>query len=216
MGNPIDMKKNITIIALLSLALAVCVFFLLQPDKDHDTHSNEHAQVVANDDSVKSHKAQYLFIIDSLNKNIRQQDAIIKDLMAGQEQAKGEVNKWATEAKMLATQIKAMNKDTALNAKVDSLVNLVNNLNFFLVQYEVYTDSLNRVNATLREDYKAVINEKDKRITELQAAYENLFKAYQQLFADSREIAKDLKKQKLKTKIVAVLAAAAAVLGLIK
>jgi hypothetical protein len=210
------MKKNIFIIVLLSLALAICIFFLLQPDKDHDSHAAEHAQVVANDDSVRSHKAQFLFIIDSLNKNITQQDAIIKDLMAGQEQTKGDLNKKASEVKILAAQIKAMNKDTALDAKVGSLVNLVGNLNFFLVQYEVYTDSLNRVNAALKANYEAKDTEKDKRITELQAAYDSLFKAYQQLFADSRVMAKDLKRQKLKTKIVGVLGAAAAVLGLIK
>lgn len=209
------MKKNYIIIGLV-LALAVCIFFLLQPDKEHDTHASERSQIVANDDSVKSHKAQYLFIIDSLNKNIKQQDVIIKDLKSAQEQSKGELNKKASEVKDLAAQIKAMNKDTALNAKVDSLVNLVNNLNFFLVQYEVYTDSLNRVNAALIANYEARDSEKDKRITELQAAYDSLFKAYQQLFADSRVMAKDLKRQKLKTKVVAVLAGAAAVLGLIK
>lgn len=210
------MKKSYILISLLSLALAICVFFLLQPGKDHDTHAGEHAQVIANDDSVKSHKAQYLYIIDSLNKDIGQQGALIKDLMAGQEQYKGDLNKKASEVKDLAGQIKEMNKDTALNAKVDSLVNLVGNLNFFLVQYEVYTDSLNRVNAALKANYEAKDAEKDKRIAELQAAYDSLFKAYQQLFADSRVMAKDLKRQKLKTKIVGVLGAAAAVLGLIK
>jgi hypothetical protein len=209
------MKKNIFIIGLM-VVLAICIFFLLQPDKDHDTHASEHAQVVANDDSIRSHKAQFLFIIDSLNKNITQQDAVIKDLMSGQEQTKGELNKKASEVKTLAAQIKAMNKDTALDAKVDSLVNLVNNLNFFLLQYEVYTDSLNRVNAALQDNYEARDSEKDKRIAELQTAYDTLFKAYQQLFADSRVMAKDLKRARLKTKIAAVLGGAAAVLGLIK
>lgn len=209
-------NRNTWIAFIIGIILTVVVASLIWPDQDHDTHASEHAQVVANDDSVKSHKAQYLFIIDSLNKNITQQDAIIKDLMAGQEHYKGDLNKKASEVKQLAAQIKAMNNDTALNAKVDSLVNLVNNLNFFLVQYEVYSDSLNRVNAALKANYEARDSEKDKRITELQAAYDSLFKAYQQLFADSRSLAKDLKRQKLKTKIVAVLAGAAAVLGLIK
>lgn len=211
------MKNRGAIIAfILGIVIAVVVAFLLWPDKDHDTHADTHAQVVANDDSVKSHKAQYLYIIDSLNKNIAQQDEIIKDLMTGQDHYKGEANKKAAEVKDLAAQIKAMNKDTALNAKVDSLVNLVNNLNFFLVQYEVYTDSLNRVNAALQANYEAKDSEKDKRIAELQGAYDSLFKAYQQLFADSNSLRKDLKRQKLKTKVVAVLAGAAAVLGLVK
>jgi len=209
------MKKNLFIIGLL-VALGVCIFFLLQPDKDLDSHTSDHEQVIANDDSVKSHKAQYLYIIDSLNKNIAQQDEIIKDLLSGQEQAKAEVNKWAKEAKTLAGQIKQANKDTTLTAKIDSLVNLVNNLNFFLVQYEVYTDSLNRVNAAQRVEFDTKDKEKDKDIAKIQAAYDSLFKAYQQLFADSQTLAKDLKKQKLKTKIAGVLGAAAAVLGLIK
>lgn len=209
------MKKNYVIIGLL-IALAVCIFFLLQPDKDHDTHAAEHAQVVANDDSVKSHKAQYLYIIDSLRKDNAQLNVLVKDLMAGQEQYKGELNQKTTQVKQLAAQIKVANKDTALNSKVDSLVNLIGNLNYFLVQYEVYTDSLNRVNAALKANYEQVDSVKDKRIAELQTAYDSLFKAYQQLFADSRVMAKDLKRQKLKTKIAGVLAGAAAVLGLIK
>lgn len=209
------MKKNYLLIGLV-VALAVCIFFLLQPDKEHDSHAAEHAQVVANDDSVKSHRAQYLYIIDSIRKDNAQLNVLVTDLMAGQEQYKGEVNKWATEAKKLAAQIKVANKDTTLNAKVDSLVNLVENLNFFLVQYEVYTDSLNRVNAALKSNYEAMDSEKDKHIAELQGAYDSLFKSYQQLFADSRVMAKDLKRQKLKTKVVAVLAGAAAVLGLVK
>lgn len=198
------------------IVLAAVVAFLLWPDKQVNNESPEHAQIIANDDSVKSHKAQYLYIIDSLNKTISQQDELIKDLWAGQEQYKGEVNKKAAEVKTLAAQIKAMNRDTALNSKVDSLVNLVDNLNFFLVQYEVYTDSLNRVNAALQANYEARDVEKDKRIAELQSAYDSLFKAYQQLFADSRVMAKDIKRQKLKTKVVAVLAWAAAILGLLK
>lgn len=209
-------NRNTWIAFALGIVLAVVVAFLLWPDQQHDGHTDTHEQVMANDDSVKSHKAQYLYIIDSLNKTIGQQSELIKDLWAGQEQYKVEVNKKASEVKDLAAQIKAMNKDTVLNAKVDSLVNLVNNLNFFLVQYEVYTDSLNRVNAALKANYDAKDSEKDKRIAELQSAYDSLFKAYQQLFADSRVMAKDLKRQKLKTKVVAVLAGAAAVLGLIK
>lgn len=209
------MKKKLGII-IPWVIIGVLIAVLLWPDKQHDTHASEHSQIVANDDSIKSHKAQYLFIIDSLNKNIAQQNDLIKDLWAGQEQYKGEVNKKAAEVKGLAAQIKAMNKDTALNAKVDSLVNLVGNLNFFLVQYEVYTDSLNRVNVALKANYEAKDSEQSKRIAELQSAYDSLFKAYQQLFADSNSLRKDLKRQRLKTKVVAVLAGAAAVLGLVK
>lgn len=209
------MKKNIFIIA-LCLALAVCIFFLLQPDKQHDSHASEHSQVVANDDSVKSHKGQFLFIIDSLNKNISQQDVIIKDLMSAQEQSKGEVNKWAKEAKSLAAQLRVANKDTVLNAKFDSLVNLVNNLNFFLVQYEVYTDSLNRVNAAMKADYEAKDSEKDKRIAELQNAYDKLYKEYVALFETTKDLQKDLRRQKLKTKVAAVLGGALAIITLLK
>ena len=209
-------NRNTWIAFIIGIILTVVVAFLIWPDKDHDTHADTNVQVMANDDSIKSHKAQFLYIIDSLNKTIGQQNGLIKDLWAGQEQYKGEVNKKAAEVKDLAAQIKSMNRDTALNAKVDSLVNLVNNLNFFLVQYEVYTDSLNRVNAALQANYEAKDTEKDKRIAELQSAYDSLFKAYQQLFADSNSLRKDLKRQKLKAKVVAVLAGAAAVLGLVK
>lgn len=209
-------NRNIWFAFFIGIVLAVVVAFLLWPDREHDTHATEHSQIMANDDSVRSHKAQFLFIIDSLNKDKRQLIEENKSLKEGQAATRKQLDLKTAEARDLAKEVQRRNKDTALQAVIDSLVSKMENYAFLLTQYEQYSDSINAVNDNLKINYEAADKEKDKRITELQTAYDSLFKAYQQLFADSRVMAKDLKKQKLKTKIAAVLGGAAAILGLIK
>jgi hypothetical protein len=135
------MKKNITIIVLAILA-AVLLYFLLSDPKQPDSHKYEHDQVIATDDTVKAHDAISAQIIDSLNRNKAQQDVIIKDLMRGQEQTKGELNKKAGEVKTLLAQIREINQDTGyFGHLLDSLERQVESLTFLLVQYEQNADS---------------------------------------------------------------------------
>lgn len=210
------MKKNLLIISLI-VVVGICIFFLLQPDKDHDTHSDQHAQVVANHDSVDAHGVDYRRVIDSLSIDNYRKDSALKSVKAGQAATRKQLDLKTAEARELAKEVQRHNKDTSEQGRrIDSLVMLVENYAFLLSQYEQYTDSINNINDSLKINYEAKDKERDKRITELQAAYDSLFKAYQQLFADSNSLRKDLKKQKLKTKIAAVLGGAAAVLGLVK
>ena len=201
------MKKSYILIALLSLALAVCIFFLLQPDKDHDTHASDRNQVVTTNDSVKAHDGQSAKIIDSLKKNISQQDVIIKDLMSGQEQTERKLNAKASEVKTLIEQIREINQDTGFFGHLlDSLQQQVASLTFLLVQYEQSVDSLNSANTAQKESYEAIIKEKDKAKAELQAAYDQLYRLYDSLYKDYTTSRKDIKRERLKTKIAALLA----------
>lgn len=207
------MKKNIFIIG-LCIALAVCIWFLLQPDKQHNIPDK--SEVIANNDSLQSHGVDYRRANDSLTKDSYRKDSTINSLRQGQATTRKQLDLKTVETKTLSAQLKAANKDTALNAKIDSLINEINNMAFLLAQYEAYADSINNVNDSLKLNHEVTVQEKDKRIAELQAAYDKLFKDYMDLFADTGKLMKDLKREKLKTKIVAVLACAAAVLGLIK
>lgn len=210
------MKKNYFIIALI-VALAICIAFLFWPDKQHDTHNTQRADVIADHDTLKAHGAKSDRIIDSLNKSIAGKDSAIISLKAGQQQTRKELDKKTTEANRLAGEIKAINKDTGyLARKVDSLIEQVQSLTFLLVQYEQSSDSLNTANEQMKISYEARDKEKDKAKAELQTAYDKLFKAYQTLFAETTSLQKDLRRQKLKTKIAAVLGAAVGVLGLVK
>lgn len=209
------MRKNYFIIA-LCVALAVCLWFLLQPDKQHDINNDDYVQVIDNDDSLRLHEADYRRVIDSLSIDNYRLDSINGSLKVGQAITRLQLDLKTSEAKGLAKEVQRLNKDTALTGKIDSLVNQITNLSFLLGQYEAYSDSLNHVNDSLKINYDEQLKAKDKRIAELQAAYDSLFRAYQDLFATSRGLMKDIKRERLKTKIVGVLALGAAVLGLVK
>lgn len=200
------MKKNITII-LLALAAIILLYFLLHEPKPTDSHADEHADVIATNDTIKAHDAITARIIDSLKTNITQQDIIIKDLMSGQERTQGRLNAKATEVKTLVEQIRGYNKDTGyFGHLLDSLQQQVESLTFLVVQYEAYADSINNVVAAQKGNYEAMVAEKDKRHTELKNAYDKLLKAYKDLFDDYAKNQKTVRRERLKTKIAALLA----------
>lgn len=210
------MKKNFAIILLLA-ALAVCIFFLLQGDKQHDTHKSDHAEVIAINDTLKAHDAQHAKIIDSMAKSNARLDSANKSLKAGQTATQRKLNAKTAELNQYIDQVREINQDTGVfGHMLDSLKDKAESVTYLLVQYEQYADSINNVNDSLKIGYEAMIQEKDKRYSELKAAYDKLFKAYTELFATSQTMQKSLKRQKLKTKIAAVLGAAGAVLLLVK
>jgi chromosome segregation ATPase len=204
-------------IAGLVVTLAICVFFLLQPDKQHDTHKSDQAEVIAINDTLKAHDAVSARVIDSLSKAIAQKDSANKSLIKGQANTERKLNAKTAELNQYIEQIREINTDTGVFGRMlDSLKVKAESLTFLLVQYEAYADSINNVNDSLRIGYEAMIKEKDKRYAELKAAYDNLLKAYQELFSTTQGLQKSLRRQKLKTKVAAVLGAAGAVLLLVK
>lgn len=210
------MKKNYFIIA-LCVALAILLAFLLWPDKQHDTHADKHADVVADHDTLKAHGVDYVRVNDSLTKEVTRLKGENKSLITGQTATQRKLDAKVGEVRTLVAQIRGYNQDTGyFGHLLDSLEQQVQSLTFLITQYEQYADSINNVNDSMKIGYDAVIKEKDKRISELQGAYDKLFKAYQQLFAESTSLQKDLRRQKLKTKIAAVLGAVLGVLGLVK
>lgn len=210
------MKKNYFIIS-LCIALAICIAFLLWPEKQHDTHKDDKAQVVADNDTLKAHGLDYARANDSLTKEV----ALLKDenkkLREGQVIARRQLDLKTAEARSFAKEVQRNNRDTGDQARrIDSLVAQIESFAFLLSQYEACADSLNNVTDSMKIGYETVKKADDKRIAELQSAYDKLFTAYKDLFDTSASLQKDLRRQKLKTKIAAVLGAAAGVLGLIK
>lgn len=201
------MKTKYYIIGALALAAIILLYFLFHEPKPQDSHKTEHADIIATNDNLKAHDLISARIIDSLKTNITQQDVIIKDLMAGQEQTQGKLNAKASEVKTLVEQIRSYNKDTGyFGHLLDSLQQQVESLTFLVVQYEVYADSINNANAAQKVNYEAMIAEKDKRRDELKAAYDKLYKAYTELFSDYAKAQKTVRRERLKTKIAALLA----------
>lgn len=210
------MKKNYWIIG-LCIALAICLAFLLWPDKQHDSDASQHVTVVANHDTLQAHGVDYRRIIDSLSIDNYRLDSANKSLQRGQQITEHKLNAKASEVKTLVAQIREINQDTGyFGHLLDSLQQQVESLSFLIVQYEQYADSINNVNDSLRINTGAKDVEKDKRIAELQAGYDKLYKSYIELFDTTQGLMKDLKRQKLKTKVAAVLGGALALISLLK
>lgn len=212
------MKRYIWIILTILAVISWLIFFFsLWDKKDHDTHTDQHAEVVADHDTLQAHDVDYRRVIDSLSISNYRLDSAVTSLKQGQATTRKQLDLKTAEARELAKEVQRHNKDTSEQGRrIDSLVELVENYAFLLSQYEAYTDSINNINDSLKINQEAKDKEKDKRIAELQSAYDKLYADYIVLDASSYILKRDLKRQKLKTKIAALLAGGAAVLGLIK
>lgn len=200
------MKKNI-IIGVLIVAVGVLLYFLLSGGKDHDSHKDEHTQAVANNDTLKVHDVQYRKIIDSLSIDNYRLDSANKSLKQGQSLTRRQLDLKTAEVKSLAKEVQHNNKDTGYQAaRIDSLVDEVENYSFLLAQYESYADSINTVMDSLKINDAAIVKEKDKRLAELQVSYDQLYRLYDNLFKDYTSARKSIKREKLKTRIAALLA----------
>lgn len=210
------MKKNITII-LLAAGVLVLLYFLLHEPPQTDSHTREHADVIAANDTLKAHDAVSARVIDSLKRDNHKLDSANKKLVVGQAQTERKLNAKANEVSTLIEQIREINQDTGyFGHLLDSLQNQVASLTFLIVQYEQYADSINNINAAQKGNYEAMLAEKDKRYAELKATYDKLFKAYQELFADNVKVQKTVKRERLKTKIAALLALVAGGAAILK
>lgn len=211
------MTKNYWLIFTIAAILTLLVLLLLWPDKQHDTHVDDKTHIVADHDTLKAHRADYVRANDSLIKEITRLKDANKSLIKGQAITENKLNAKSAEVRTLVAQIREINQDTGyFGHLLDSLEEQVKSLTFLIVQYEQYADSINNVNDSLPIRYDALLKEKDKRIAELQLSYDRLYTAFNDLFKTSANLQKDLKREKLKTKIAGVLGAAAAVLALIK
>lgn len=204
------MNKNYLII-LLSASVIVLLYFLLSQGKPHETRATDNAEVVTGNDTLKAHEAEWAkkeqVYIDSLKKT----NALITDLKAGQKQTRQELDKSKNLAQRLANEIRGYNQDTGVyGRKMDSLVTQVESLTFLLTQYEQYSDSLNTVNTQQQDRYESLLTERAKIYSELRTNYDKVYSEYNKVFKENKSAQKDLRREKLKTKIAAVLGLVAA------
>lgn len=211
------MKNNKWIIAALVIIVAVLLYWLLQPDRHHNPHTSDRAEVITDKATLDSQDVVYRHIIDSLSIDNYRLDSANKSLKKGQAVTETKLNAKSAEVRTLVAQIREINSDTGyFGHLLDSLQQQAESLNFLIVQYEQYADSINNVNDSLKVGNAAIKAQDDKRIAELQAGYDKLYKSYIALFDTTASLQKDLKRQKLKTKVAAVLGGALAVLALLK
>jgi hypothetical protein len=211
------MKKNITII-LLSAAVAVLLWFLLHEPKQPDSHNYQHGQVQADLKIVKQQRDSGLKVIDSLQGVIRKDEIIKKELNNRLSLTRHDLDKSVSNALRLSKEIKLM-KDTARMAgwgddewaivrrsTLDSLTSELPNLAYLYQQYKDFSDSLTVIVSKNELDYKAAIAEQKRLYDNLYSKYEQLYKLYELLFKDYSSVKKSIKRERLKTKIAALLA----------
>lgn len=210
-------KYSLLIITILVAAIFLLLYFLLSQPKQHDTRADDHTEIASNNDTFKVHESAWSKKDQEQQQTIKQQDAIITDLMAGQHQTRVELDKSKSLAQRLANDIRGYNQDTGVyGRKLDSLINQVDNLTFLLGQYQQYSDSLNVVNEEQRDKYDALLTERAKIYSELRTNYDKVYKEYDQVFKVNKSMQKDLRRERLKTKIAAVLGLVAAGFMLMK
>jgi hypothetical protein len=192
-------------------ALAVCVivllYFLLSNGKQPDSHKYEYEQAQTDLKIVRSQRDSGLHIIDSLEHDAKRRDTIENRLTIEKSYYRKEGDK--SEAKVLqyAREIKELRQQgAAMPDKCDSLAIEAENFAYLYNAYKSYSDSLAKVVDSSKADYISALAEQKRLYNELYTKYEQLSKFYDILYKDNADTQKRLRREKLKTKIAALLA----------
>lgn len=221
------MKKNI-FIGVLIVVVGVLLYFLLREGKQYDSHTTDNDLVKTDNKIILAQRDAGLKTIDSLVKDIMHRDTIEMELRDKLSGTRRDLDKSVNTAVRLSKEIKLM-KDTARMAgwgdnewaivrrsTLDSLTSEVGNLAYLYQQYKDFSDSLTVIVSKNEADYLAALNEQKRLYNELYSKYEQLYKLYDQLFKDYTGARKSLKREKLKTKVAALLALVAGGAAVIK
>jgi hypothetical protein len=199
-------KKNILII-LLCIVAAVLLYFLLREPKQLDSHADDYARVVADNKAFKDKEPALLRRIDSLEREGKRKDSANGVLMAELSVIRKALDKTTIQAIRLAKEVKELSKaDTSeLGRKCDSLAEQAESFAYLYEQYKDYSDSIAVQMDSLKGDYATALAEQRLLYNELKIKYDALFAAYATLFSDYGKVQKTIKRERLKTKIAALL-----------
>jgi myosin heavy subunit len=196
------------LIIFLSVAVAIMLYLLLNEPKQTDSHKDDYTRMVAENKSLLASHAILLRRADSLEADGHGKDSDIASLKSEKKATQKEADKYASTANRLAGEVKALRKsDTSEFArKCDSLAEAAINFKFLYDQYKEYGDSLTLKMDSQNEDYVKALEERRKLYDELKVKYDALFAAYTTLFSDYSKSLKTIKRERLKTKIAALVA----------
>jgi hypothetical protein len=211
------MNKNYWIIA-LAIALAVCLAFLLWPDKPVDSHKTDNDIVQADNKIIIEQRNAGLKKIDSLEKGITKRDSLIEKQATELSIYRHDLDKSTAKAVQLAKEIKVLKQTdtTELGRKADSLADVAINFAWLYEQYKASSDSLSILVDKNNEDYINAMNTQRKMYDELFVKHQYLLTTYNALFKDYQQAGKKLRREKLKTKVAALLGGALALITLLK
>lgn len=201
------MKTKHIIITLLIIGAAILLYFLLHDKPLPDSHTDDYNRIVNINKAFQKREDSLLRRADSLERSGRAKDSVIASLKADKKATQKEADKYAASATRLAKEVKELRKgDTSEFAhKCDSLAEQAQSFAFLYEQYKGYSDSLTSVMDSQGADYVNALEERRKLYDELKRQYDALMEAYKTLFADYTSARKTIKREKLKTKIAALL-----------
>lgn len=200
------MNKKYWIIGGLIIVAAVLLYFLLHEPKQADSHKTDYDKVIADNKALQQRDAEKLKVIDSLQGDVVKRDTLIRELKTQLSSYRRDLDKSTAKAVQLAKEIKAL-KDTSLNGRrCDSLANEALNFAWLYEQYKASSDSLAAVVDKNNEDYVKALEERRKLYDDLKRQHDQLLEAYKSLFADYAKAQKSVRRERLKTKIAALLA----------
>lgn len=202
------MKQKLITAAIVAgvIALIFLLWTLFSDKPQPDSHVSDSIQLKADNDTLKTRLAISDKKVMELQQSINQQDVIIKDLNAERDAIRNQLDKSKSDAQRLADALKGKQDTTEYGRKVDSLINQIQNLIGQLNDYEQKNDSLTSVNEQQIEKYQALLNERNTMFSEMRHTYDDAVKKYKVLFSDDQKRERDLRRQKLKSKIAAALA----------
>jgi hypothetical protein len=210
------MKKNILIGGLI-VVVGILLYFLLREGKQYDTHTTDNDMVKTDNKIILAQRDAGLKKIDSFERDAKRRDTVENRLTNERTYYRKEGDK--SEAKVLryANEIKELRKSgSSTDNKCDSLAEAAINFAFLYDQYKSYSDSLTAVVDSNKVGYQLALAEQKKLYDNLYSKYEQLYILYDQLFKDYGSARKSLKREKLKTKVAALLALVAGGAAVIK
>lgn len=200
------MKKNITItVLIIVIAFLGWILFSGQCNPVED-HKIDARQVAAEKDSVIGREKAEKRRADSLLTVIAFIDSANKALNKKVELNKARYLTANNKVQQLTNEIREYSTDTTFNRKLDSLVAEIENLTYLYNDLLTAYDSLNTLYNNQKMTYEELIISKTQLYTQLRSSYDLVNNKYESLFKDFGQQGKSLKREKLKSRVAAVLA----------
>jgi hypothetical protein len=201
------MKKNIVIAALILTGLTL-LYFLLHEPKPTESHKDDYDRVLKENKEFKQHETDKQKMIDSLQLAGRSKDSVITALKAEKKATQKQTDKYAATADRLAREVKELTKGdtTEEGRKCDSLAEAAINFKWLYEQYKESSDSLTAQMERQTGDCATAWIEQKRLYAELKKQYDSLMEAYKTIFDDYAKNQKTVRRERLKTKIAALLA----------
>jgi len=202
------MNKKYWIIGIAVIVAAVILYLLLHEPKQTDSHTDDYNRVMASNKKLQADHATALKQVDSLETSGHAKDSVIALLKADKATIQKQADKYATTVTRLSKEVKELSRPdtTAFGRKCDSLAEQAENFAYLYGQYKDVVDSLNTQVEQQGADYLKALTEQKRLYAELKVQYDLLMDAYKILADDYTKARKTIKRERLKTKIAALLA----------